>query len=199
MDATKCEVDVGGVMPRTLVGLIAVIAILSYAGCMAAQRLTTGGIVPGKHILGGSKILILPVADGVERADGPAAGSGTTVTSAIRAALIAHGVAVVVLDTEQGSEPAARAVASGCSYYLKGSIPEWEDNATEWSGKPDVAALSLELFEADTRELAGAASHQVSSSTGQGFSRRPDRFVPELVDHALGKLFGWTPSIVTPK
>lgn len=186
-------------MPKTHVALIAVTAALACTGCMAAQRLTTGGIVPGKQILQGSKILVLPVADGVEREDGPAAGSGMAVTSAIRDALIAHGVAVVVLDTGQVSEPAERATAAGCRYYLKGSIPEWEDNATEWSGKPDAAALSLELFEADTRELAGSSSHRVASSTGQGFSRRPDRFVPELVDHTLGKLFGWTPSIITTK
>lgn len=186
-------------MSKTHLALVAVTAALACTGCMAAQRLTTGGIVPGKGILQGSKILVLPVPDGVEREDGPAAGSGTTVTAAIRDTLIAHDIAVVVLDTGQVADPAERASAAGCRYYLRGSIPEWEDNATEWSGKPDVAALSLELFEADTRELAGSSSHRVASSTGQGFSRRPDRFVPEIVDHALGKLFGWTPTIVTPK
>jgi hypothetical protein len=120
-------------------------------------------------------------------------------TAGIRDTLIAHGVSVVALDTSQVHDPAERAAASGCRYYLRGSIPEWEDNATEWSGKPDVAALSLELFESDTRELVGSATHRVASSTAQGFSRRPDRFVPELVDHALSTLFGWTPSVVTEK
>ncbi len=179
--------------------LMAITAFLMSTGCLPAQRLTTGGVVPGKQILQGSRILILPIADGVEREDGPAAGSGAAMTAGIRDALIAHGVSVVTLDISQGTDPAERAVSSDCSYYLRGTIPEWEDNATEWSSKPDVAALSLELFETDTRELAGSATHRVASSTAQGFSRRPDRFVPELVDHTLGKLFGWTPSVVTEK
>ena len=82
---------------------------------------------------------------------------------------------------------------------LRGTIPEWEDNATAWSGKPDVAALSLELLDVADRSIVGSPSHRVDSSSWQMFSRRPERFVPEIVDVTLAKIFGWPATVTTAK
>jgi hypothetical protein len=161
--------------------------------------MSTGGVVPGGTVDRSGKVLVLPVPDGVEKEDGPAAGSGQAVYAAIRDTLIAKGVSVTTTDQSQLPAGFQQAEELGCRYMLKATIPEWEDNATEWSAKPDVAAVSVELFEVGNRSLAASASHRVASSSGQMFSRRPERFVPELVDQALAKIFGWPASVVTPK
>jgi hypothetical protein len=117
----------------------------------------------------------------------------------MRDALIARGIPIATTEKPDLSAALDDARALECTYLLKAIIPEWEDNATEWSGKPDVAALSVELYETAEQSLVATATHRVASSTTQGFSRRPERFVPELVDHTLGTVFGWPPSVVAPK
>jgi hypothetical protein len=186
----------GGFPVRVTIALAALSLVLA---CVPIHRVSTGGIVPGQSVSHQGKVLLLPIPDGVEREEGPAIGSGNLVYSSVRDTLIGKGIAVITTDKTEMSSAFTEAAELGCEYLLKGAIPEWEDNATEWSGRPDVAALSLELYNARERTLVASATHRVASSTAQMFSRKPDRFVPELVDHTLGKIFGWAPTVVTAK
>ena len=72
---------------------------------------------------------------------------------------------------------------------LKAAITEWEDNATEWSGWPDSAALSVELYDL-TPTLISSGSHRKKASAMATASIRPDRFVPELTEFTLARAFG---------
>ena len=172
--------------------------VLMVTGCIPMMRNTSGGLIAGRTLDVAGKILLLPIPDGVEE-DGPAVGSGQAVYSAVRDALIAKGRQVLAGQKTDLVGAFDEAGALGCRYVLRGTIPEWEDNATEWSGKPDVAALSLELLEVTDRSIVGSATHRVNSSSGQMFSRRPERFIPEIVDATLAKIFGWTASAEAPK
>jgi len=144
-------------------------------------------------------LILLPVPDGSERADGQAAGSGAAVTAALRDALLMRGFRVEVSEGSSLRDAQEHAARTGFfAYVLKGAITEWEDNATEWSSRPDSAAFSLELHEV-RRGIVATATHRIVASTVAALSRGPDRFVPELVDHAVAKMFGGTPRVYTER
>ncbi|MBN2280370.1 MAG: DUF4823 domain-containing protein [Candidatus Marinimicrobia bacterium] len=47
---------------------------------------------------------------------------------------------------------------NGYDIFAVGVVTEWIDGATQWSGRVDVAALTVEVYNAKTCELAGSAS-----------------------------------------
>jgi hypothetical protein len=168
-------------------------------GCVSLHRDTTGGWVGADPLQPNAKICLLKTPDGVERQDGAAIGSGAAVTAALREQLIQHGYAVVPSKESEVERALPGAISANASYILVGMLPEWEDNATEWSGRPDRTSLLLELYSVPGGDLVGTGKHRVVSSTSQMVSRETDRFVPELADHSLAKLFGWRPTVYTPK
>ena len=116
-------------------------------------------------------------------------------TSSIRNQLIEHGFSPRVAEATRLSSALSEAEKLDFTYVLKGVLTEWEDNATEWSGKPDRAALSLELYEVQSERMVASSQYRIKGSVVSQFSQ-PDRFVPELVDNALGRIFNWTPTPV---
>jgi hypothetical protein len=175
-----------------LVVLVSV-AVLAL-GC-AAKRSIEGAWLPGQELQPGASILIVPVEDGVEREDGPAHGSGAAVTAAIRDKLLARGFPPRLAESTSVSDALTEASELQLVYVLKGVITEWEDNATAWSGKPDRAALSVELHDVESGEMVAAAHYRVASPAATLTSKQPDRFIPEIVDNALARLLKWTPEL----
>jgi len=172
------------------------LAFVALTGC-SATRTSNVVVVPGKLIPRGSQVYILKVADGQERREGPAAGSGFAVATGLRDALFAQGFPPLLSDTSDLEAGLADAATLHYDYLLRAVITEWEDNATAISTRPDRAALSVEVYDVSRRELIATSRHEVSSGHGDYKSRTPDRFVPELADFCLGSLFGWTPTIQT--
>jgi hypothetical protein len=102
-----------------------------------------------------------------------------------------HGIAVQTVqarDVEKGYDEASRL---GFDYVLRGAYSNWEDNATAWSGNPDRAEFVTELYSVADRRLAASASHQVQASGATMLSSTPMRFIPELADSTLARMFGW--------
>ena len=50
------------------------------------------------------------------------------------------------------------AAGEGYDMLIIGTVTEWIDGATNWSGKVDVAALSVSVYNSTTCELLGSAS-----------------------------------------
>jgi len=78
-------------------------------------------------------------------------------------------------------------------YVLRGVFTNWEDNATAWSGNPDRAELAVELYSVADRRLAASASHKVQATGFTLLSSATTRFIPEMADTTLGRLFSWPP------
>ena len=170
---------------------------VACVACASMHRETIGGWMGAQPVISNAKIYVLMAPDGVEREEGPAIGSGAAMTAAIREQLIRHGYTVVP-GKETSAELALPAATTAQTTYILVSTPtEWEDNLTEWSGKPDRAGLYVELYEVPSGQLVSTAKHRVVSSTSAWVSRETDRFIPELVDQALAKLFGWQPTVAT--
>jgi len=171
-----------------------IFVILVSCGC-TATRSTTGGYLPNSEpVPPGSKVLVMNVPDGVEAKDGPAQGSGRSMTNALKDALIAHGFPPFVSETTDLPSAFDEAAELGYPYVLRGSLTKWEDNATEWSGRPDLAELSVDLFSTDARTMLAGVTHSIE---GGDSGKQPHRFVPELADQTLAEIFGWTPRVTS--
>jgi hypothetical protein len=169
---------------------LSIFATIALFGCAGNQ--TGGGVVSPQlkpTSLSAARILLLPIADGVERKDGPAAGSGAAMTANLRDTLIQRGASPLVTEATGLSAAFEEARKLGYQYVLKGVFTEWEDNATEWSSRPDTAALSVELYDAATAGLIGTATHRERGSAVTLVSQSPERFIPLLSRAIIGKLF----------
>lgn len=176
-----------------------VLTTLPLLSACSVTRSSNVVVVPGKLVPSGSKVYILSVPDGQQRRKGPAAGSGLAVGVGLRDALFAQGFPPLLGDGSDLDTGLAEARRLGYDYLIRASIVKWEDNATQWSGNPDAATLSVALYDVDRRELIATSSHSVEGTYGDYKARSTDRFIPELADHCLGALFGWTPTVATER
>ncbi len=147
-------------------------------------------MVPGHTIKPVSKIIVMPIPDGVERKDGPALGSGIAMTAAVRDALIQAGQSPMVIEVAGLEAAINQARGMRYDYVLKAAITEWEDNATEWSGRPDSSAVSAELYDAASMQLVSTATQREQASAVALLSESPERFIPTLSRRVVEKLLG---------
>lgn len=188
----------GGIKMRGPILTAFVFCFFLLSSC-SASRTSTINVPSLPTTPPGSKVLIMPIADGVERKEGPAQGSGKAVMFALRDALLSHGFKAFISEIRNLQEAFVEASKLFCQYVLKGDITEWEDNATPWSGKPDAVSLSVEIYDSKKQECVGTVSHRVAGAPFDFLERTPDRFYPELADATLGPIFGWKPTILTEK
>ncbi|WP_250623313.1 DUF4823 domain-containing protein [Pinirhizobacter soli] len=170
--------------------LVVLVSALVSA-CSVPRQVKEGGAVSGAHVMSTGKVLVLNVRDGQETGQDPAVGSGQGMVAALRKALAAHGVPLSTsadMDLQAGLASAQRA---GYRYVLKCTITLWEDNATAWSGKGDKLNISVELYDAQTRELAAAATDKRTATGFTLASGSPDRFMDQVASGALGQIYGW--------
>ncbi len=177
---------------------IVMAAIGSGACGHMIRRQSSGEWLPGKQYAPNGCVLILKVADGVEHAEGAVGGSGEGFRAELREQLNHHGLLGLPSESTSVKEGSADATKYACGYVLKATITEWEENATEWSGKADTFAVSADLYMPDGTIVA-TARHRVEGSQSLMLARTPDRFYPEVADSILGKFFGWRPTTLTPR
>lgn len=168
-----------------------ILAVLFASGCSVPRSVKEGGPVSGQVVNPAGKVLILNVANGQEQGQPIAYGSGQGMVSSLRKVLTSHGVSLSTtekMDLSSGMDEAER---SGFDYILKAVITLWQDNATAWSGNGDKLSVSVELYDAKTKQLTAAASHQRVATGATFVSGSPDRFMDEVATGALGQIYGW--------
>lgn len=171
--------------------IIAVLAIILLAGCSVPRSVKEGGPISGYTVSTTHKVLLLNVADGQERGQPPAVGSGQGMVAAMRKVLGSHHVPLTTspsVSLDAGFDEASR---SGLDYVMKTTIILWEDNATAWSGKGDKLSISVELYDTKSHALIAAATHKRVATGATLVSGSPDRFMDEVAAGALGQIYGW--------
>lgn len=184
-------------MKKSTVFLLALCCIAF--NCAAPEHITKGQIMPGFEIQKEGKFVILNITDGQESGQSPAYGSGQEMVSAIKEELMKNGYVFSTVPTENLLDGFNEADRLGYLYVLKGIITHWEDNATEWSGKPDRASFSLDIYVSKDRKLIGSASHQVQGSGMALFPESTTRFIPELANKTLSRLLSWPDVSIDPE
>ncbi|HEX4826497.1 MAG TPA: DUF4823 domain-containing protein [Candidatus Polarisedimenticolaceae bacterium] len=166
-------------------------SLLIVTACALPVHETSGQLVPGVTLSSMPRIVILEISDGQERGQDATHGSGQAMGDALRERLMGHGIAVQSIQSKELEQGYNEATRIGFDYVLRGVFTNWEDNATAWSGNPDRAELAVELFSVADRRLAASADHKVQASGATLLSSTPMRFIPELADRTLGRIFGW--------
>ena len=179
---------------KTCSTLVACGLVTALFGCAATRQTTGGYLSDNEPVPAGSRVLIVPIPDGVEAEDGPAQGSGRSMTNALKDALIVHGFSPLISESTKLPQVFDEAEKLEYPYVLRGTITQWEDNATEWSGRPDLAELSVEVFVAESHTMVASVTHSIQ---GGDSGKQPHRFIPELADQTLARIFGWRPAITS--
>lgn len=171
--------------------VLAASVLISACGSIVRHDLIR--LVPGQQrVPPDSHVLVLKIPDGSGRSDGPAHGSGAALAAAMRDSLLAHGFPPQVSGSDDLERGFVEASVANIAFVLKVVPTEWEDNATKWSGKPDSAALSIELYSVASKTLVGAGTYSLSSTKNADENPSPNRFIPEFADNGLAPLFGWS-------
>jgi len=87
-------------------------------------------------------------------------GSGQATAEATRSAFSRHLQKVIVAERKAGEtieQSIAAAMAGGYSHFCDLEILQWEDRATEWSGKRDKIEVKLSLYDTSTGQVVRAA------------------------------------------
>lgn len=177
----------GGIVKLLIAPLMCMFAI----GCSVPRSVPEGGTLSGARVDPASKVLILSIADGQEKGDAPANGSGRGMVSVLRKTLSEHGVNISTSEASTAQQGFDEASKMGFDCVLKCVIVLWEDNATAWSGNGDKLKISVEIFDVKTHQLLAASSHYRVATGATFVSGTPDRFMDECARGALGKIYGW--------
>lgn len=175
-------------MNQVALVLVLITAAAGLSACGSTE--VRGGAVAGAAVPIAGRVCYMPVADGSERGGPAASGSGAAMTAAIRDDLVERRIEAVPLEAGSLRLAGAEARGLGCTSVLRAVITEWEDNATEWSGKGDSIGLSAELFDAESLRMLSTASVREKASALAFVSRSPERFAQVIASDAVAKLFG---------
>jgi|GEM_PF-1637280 len=167
------------------------ILVLSFhiLSCASHQSITKGGIFAGEKIKFPSRIVVMLMADGTGQTDGQWAGSGIAMSNGLRDVLIENSFFATVSESNKLEEAKSLASSLKCDYVIKSTITEWEDNATEWSGKPDSLSLTSELYDLQSSSFTSTASHREQSSGAALVPQSTRRFIPIAADRIIKRLF----------
>lgn len=104
--------------------------VVLISGCASSQRLTT---TRSAKIAGHSRIAIRVPNDGGYEGE-TAAGSGRAVVAGLQTALIRRFPSVEISERRDAD------------FFVKPTILNWEDRATQWSGTRDRISVSLQTY-----------------------------------------------------
>ena len=113
-------------------------------------------------------------------------GSGALVAQSVAAAFSPYFRSVtvgVLLEDFEVSRKTAQ--FGGYTYLLYPEILQWEDRATEWSGRPDVASVKLSVVRVDTGVVVDSAVLGGKSGLATFGGDRPEHLLPKpMADYA---------------
>jgi hypothetical protein len=82
------------------------------------------------------------------------------------------------------------ALNNGYNMLVTGTVTEWVDGATQWSGTVDVAALTVNVLSSDTCEIVGSASGRQNGRWFTFVNAPTTRFFEPLSDSIVSSLLG---------
>ena len=162
--------------------LYPLLALLVMIGCADTHKVTkTGGMQVGPVLERQVSAYVAVPSDGRYGAT-VYSGSGAMTAQIIVSALAPYlSKVTIATKTEDLDQAMATARAGNFRYLFYPQILQWEDRATEWSGKPDLATVKLSIFATDTGTLLDSAMIDGKSglATFGGDHRSPTGFVAE--------------------
>lgn len=159
------------------------------SGC--ASEYKTDSFSAPSSTLDRSAIAYVAVPDNGRYGDITYQGSAKQTTLAIFGAISTRASRAVMADTHLTHDAdLAAAKRLGASYLFEAVIINWEDRATEWSGRPDRITLKLTVYAVATgQELASAVLNSHSSWWTLG-GNHPQDLLPETLQPFVDRVYG---------
>ncbi len=174
---------------RVRAGLVCLTMLLA-AGCAHLSTMATG---PTQMPLDGKRVAVFPFPDPYYYTR-QISGIGAEFTRVFMTKLQAAGV---IAESAAPAQPlSSNDVVAACRYardggydaFLTGTITEWIDGATQWSGKVDVASLTVNLYRSDTCAFAGSASGRQNGQWFTFVNAPTTRFIVPLSEAVVGTI-----------
>jgi hypothetical protein len=164
------------------------LSFLFLFGCADTHQLMRA---PGSDLAlpkGASAYIAIP-ADG-RHGNTNYSGSGALTAQAVATAFAPYLQKITVAIKSEGLESAQQSAKSGkYTYLLFPQILHWEDRATEWSSRPDVASVKVSLIRADSGEILDSAVIGGKSGLATFGGDRPEHLLPKPLSDYAASLF----------
>ena len=115
--------------------------------------------------------------------------SGKMTANAIRAAFSKYASVVEVNDSCHGDDCLSAIDVTKHGYYVKPEILQWEERATEWSGKPDRIEIQIVVFDTMTKKELANSSYTGKSKWGTFGGDHPQDLLPEPTENFVKTLY----------
>ncbi len=116
-------------------------------------------------------------------------GSDTYTTLAIKQALSKHNIKNYISKCDNFDVCLDEAINKPYVYLIMPDILQWEDRATEWSGKPDRIEIKLSVYNINNRESLRAVILKASSKWATFGGDHPQDLLPEPVGKFVDSLY----------
>jgi len=167
---------------------------LAMTGCTSTYKSErVEGSAPPRLVKGVSSVYVSVPEDGAYQGQ-VGVGSGAATARAIVTAFIPFTSRADCGSARQTHDAAMASAASGrYTHLVEPTILNWEDRATEWSGKLDAISVRLILFEvASRRQLDTVVIHGNSKWMTLG-GDHPQDLLPEPMSRYAAECFGEAP------
>lgn len=115
--------------------------------------------------------------------------SGAMTANAIRAAFSKHASKVEVVNTCHGDDCLSSIDIERFGYYVKPEILQWEDRATEWSGKKDIIEIQLAVYDAVTKQELANSTYTGKSKWASFGGDHPQDLLAEPTNEYVSGLY----------
>ena len=163
--------------------------MLLVVSCADTHKVVQSDVVPGARLEATSTIYIAVPVDGVYGAN-TYHGSGQNTAQIIHSAFAKRSRSTKVGRNPQSfAEARDAALSNNWEYLVYPIILHWEDRATEWSSRPDVVEVKIEVVEVATdRSIASAVIKGQSGLATFGGDHRQD-LLPEPIEEFVSSLY----------
>lgn len=115
--------------------------------------------------------------------------SGIMTAKAVRGAFSKYASMVDVTDTCYGDDCLHSINIEKYGYYVRPVILQWEDRATEWSGKPDRIEIQLVIYDAVTKKELVNSTYTGKSKWATFGGDHPQDLLPEPTNESVSSLY----------
>ncbi|MBL8832180.1 MAG: DUF4823 domain-containing protein [Rhodospirillales bacterium] len=169
-----------------------ILLLCLVAGLMAAcsHKYATDAIQPPQQRLDRAASIYVMMPENGSYGGTRYAGSGRHVSLVAFSALSKYTAKVSAGETPETLAGArAKAEAAGVAYILEPTILNWEDRATEWSGRPDRITIKLVLWDAKTGLELASSLARASSKWATFGGDHPQDLLPVLMANFVDRLY----------
>ncbi|MDO8544566.1 MAG: DUF4823 domain-containing protein [Opitutaceae bacterium] len=161
---------------------------IALVGCQTTTVAPVSG-VPKAKLLRAEKIYVVTPRDG-SYGETKYAGSGPAVAATLEGAFSRYAADVVNgPSVDSLSEAVAAARQKGCSYVVSPKITQWEDRATEWSGRRDKIGFIVKVVRTEDQAEIATAEIVGKSSLMTFGGDRPQDMLKKPVDEFVATLY----------